>query len=186
MTETKISLSDFAAEHRVLTYWRHVGGFDKLLIDDEGTEFDSLDAILELEGSVDEHGHWLWDGVGSPRDERGNTISRLYCESDPDAYAAQEEADACEVLGPLVDLPESLSAWSVLPEDAGQTIETAYAVDWESEDLWRQTTDQSYPVSDSRRVTYSVAPIESGEYEPQNGELPEVGTWRSVRVRATK
>jgi hypothetical protein len=33
--------------------------------------------LLDLEGEIDEHGDWQWDGEGNPLDERGNTIQRV-------------------------------------------------------------------------------------------------------------
>ena len=41
--------------------------------------------LAELEGHVDSHGDWQWDGEGDPRDERGNSILKVT------AYVSREE-----------------------------------------------------------------------------------------------
>jgi len=65
--------------------------------------------------------------------------------------------------------------WHQRPVDAGQTVDITYAVDWESETLYRRTHDRS----DGER-SIEAAEIISGEFQPWNGILPSVGEWRDV------
>lgn len=62
--------------------------------------------------------------------------------------------------------------FETMPCDAGQTVEVTYAVDWENETLYRRSHDRS-----DRTVAVERAEITSGEYDPQNGTLPEHGEW---------
>jgi len=59
-----------------------------------------------------------------------------------------------------------------MPSDAGQTVDVTYAVDWESETLYSRHHDRS-----DRSTTVYRADITGGEFEPQNGALPEHGEW---------
>lgn len=63
--------------------------------------------------------------------------------------------------------------WYQCPRDAGQTVDITYAVDWESETLYRRSIDRS-----DRSVAVESAAITGGVYEPWNGILPEHGDWR--------
>ena len=66
-------------------------------------------------------------------------------------------------------------AFSTLPEDAGQIVEISYAADWESELLYRRTTDRS-----NGATTLAVSIIVCGDFAPQNNTLPEVGQWTQI------
>lgn len=70
-------------------------------------------------------------------------------------------------------------SYHIMPEDAGQIVEIAYAVDWESELLYRRTTDGAVPVGHPDRVAIQRTTITDGdgEFEPQNGVLPEHDRW---------
>jgi hypothetical protein len=59
-----------------------------------------------------------------------------------------------------------------MPADAGQAVSVEYAVDWESSTIYRKSHDKS-----DRTVAVEKATITGGEYEPQNGILPEHGEW---------
>jgi hypothetical protein len=61
-----------------------------------------------------------------------------------------------------------------MPRDAGQIVNVTYAVDWESDTLYRRTADRSRPNSG---IAIHEARIISGEFDPQNGSLPEHGEW---------
>ena len=71
--------------------------------------------------------------------------------------------------------------WHQLPADAGQIVDVTYAVDWESETLYRRTHDRS----DGAR-SIEAAEIIGGEFEPWNGILPSVGEWRDVTTNAVE
>jgi hypothetical protein len=62
-----------------------------------------------------------------------------------------------------------------MPRDAGQAVSVEYAVDWESETIYRRTVDRSRPRSGA---AMHEARITGGEYAPQNGILPEHGEWQ--------
>jgi hypothetical protein len=62
-----------------------------------------------------------------------------------------------------------------MPADAGQAVSVEYAVDWESDTLYRRTADRSRPRSG---VAIHAASITDGEFDAQNGILPEHGEWR--------
>jgi hypothetical protein len=62
--------------------------------------------------------------------------------------------------------------WDQLPADAGQTVSVEYSCDWESSTIYRKSHDKS-----DRTVAVEQATITGGEYEPQNGILPEHGEW---------
>lgn len=38
--------------------------------------------LLDLDGTVDEHGDWQWNGKGNPLDDRLNSITKLHAYSD--------------------------------------------------------------------------------------------------------
>ena len=59
-----------------------------------------------------------------------------------------------------------------MPADAGQIVSVEYAVDWESETLYSRHHDRS-----DRSTTLYRADITGGEFDPQNGTLPEHGDW---------
>jgi len=61
-----------------------------------------------------------------------------------------------------------------MPADAGQIVSVEYAVDWESDTLYRRTADRSRP---SSGTAMHEARITGGEFDPQNGTLPEHGEW---------
>jgi hypothetical protein len=61
-----------------------------------------------------------------------------------------------------------------MPADAGQIVSVEYAVDWESNTLYRCTADRSSP---SDAPAMHEARITGGEFDPQNGTLPEHGEW---------
>lgn len=61
-----------------------------------------------------------------------------------------------------------------MPRDAGQIVDVTYAVDWEREMLYRRTADRSRPASG---IAIHEARITGGEFDPQNGSLPEHGEW---------
>ncbi len=50
-------------------------------------DFAERRGLLDLSGTVDEHGDWRWDGEGSPRDDRANSITQLHAYVD---FAAWE------------------------------------------------------------------------------------------------
>jgi hypothetical protein len=62
--------------------------------------------------------------------------------------------------------------WDQLPADAGQAVSVEYSVDWESSTIYRKSHDKS-----DRTVAVEKATITGGEYEPQNGILPEHDEW---------
>jgi len=62
--------------------------------------------------------------------------------------------------------------WEQLPADAGQIVSIEYSVDWENNTIYRQATDRS-----DRSVTVHRARVTGGDYEPQNGTLPQHGEW---------
>jgi hypothetical protein len=64
--------------------------------------------------------------------------------------------------------------FETLPRDAGQTVAVDYAVDWETETLYRCSADRSRP---GAGIAMHAARITGGEFEPQNGVLPEHGDW---------
>jgi hypothetical protein len=76
-----ISLLDYANDRdHVVLYWASVGvprGSDTPLGYPE-IDFADRNGLLELTGTVDEDGDWVWDCEGDPRDDQRNTITRLY------------------------------------------------------------------------------------------------------------
>lgn len=63
--------------------------------------------------------------------------------------------------------------WDQLPADAGQAVSVEYSVDWEHGTIYRKSQDRG-----DRTVAVERAEITGGEFEPQNGILPEHGEWR--------
>lgn len=67
--------------------------------------------------------------------------------------------------------------FSILPADQGQSIEVAYACDFESGLLIRRVIDRSEA---DAAPFYAQAEIDmdgATEFAPQNGTLPDVGEW---------
>ena len=62
----------------------------------------------------------------------------------------------------------------MLPKDQGQICEISYAVDFESNLLFKRHLDRS-----DNSESFFVAEIADlgGEFEPWNGELPDHGPW---------
>ena len=108
-----------------------------------------------------------------------NTAERQY--RVPPSLDASEEDDEESVDLLLDDAMMKLSdgkhenlTWHQCPVDAGQTVDITYAVDWESETLYRRTHDRS-----DGEVTVEAARITGGEFAPWNGVLPTAGEWRA-------
>ncbi len=79
-----------------------------------------------------------------------------------------------------VELVESLNvSYIVPPEYRGQTVEVAYAADWDERLVVRRTHDRS-----TGRVSYEWAPAESiyGDWEPwdRKPSLKGKRVWRKV------
>lgn len=52
-------------------------------------DFDYLDRndLLQLSGSVNSGGDWLWDGIGNPTDDNGNSINKIHAYISVKQYA---------------------------------------------------------------------------------------------------
>jgi hypothetical protein len=75
---------------------------------------------------------------------------------------------------------DSTSDFSVLPRDAGQIVEYAYAVDSESGFLLRRCSQVGKPTSYACRLLDTAGDL---RYEPQNGVLPDTyGEWMICEV----
>ena len=82
--------------------------------------------------------------------------------------------------GGSVCLPCRIAAetggWHQLPRDAGQTVGVTYAVGWESQTIYRRSVDHS-----DGSIEVEQAAVAGGQFEPQNGILPELGgEWRTI------
>jgi hypothetical protein len=85
----KISLLDYAnGRNKVVVFATTIG-------DPMGDYFPSghpdLDVgeqygLYDIEGEVDDGGDWHWDGEGSPRDDQGNSFTKIQAYSDPKAW----------------------------------------------------------------------------------------------------
>lgn len=93
--------------------------------------------------------------------------------SDDSRWAVRIPPVSHDLVSSIADL-----TFHVRPVDAGQAVEISYASDWESECLIRCEWDRS----EGTRV-YAAAPIEGGEFEPQNGTLPDVGDWVVIEMQ---
>ena len=83
-TET-ISLCDYANDRDyTVLFWAGVGmpGGDYAPCGHPDLDFVERRDLLGLAGTVDESGCWNWDGQGNPRDDRGNSITKLQAYSD--------------------------------------------------------------------------------------------------------
>ena len=63
----------------------------------------------------------------------------------------------------------------VAPRDACQIVEVAYAMADDGETIVMRTTDRGCGA-----VSYSVAEVLGGSFEPCNGRLPEIGDWEDI------
>lgn len=72
--------------------------------------------------------------------------------------------------------PAETGGWHQLPRDAGQTVGVTYAVGWESQTIYRRSVDHS-----DGSIEVEQAAVAGGQFEPQNGILPELcGEWRTI------
>lgn len=82
----KIRLNDYAGDRfDVVLFFTSVGipGGDHVPLGSQDYVFDY--SWLDLEGTIDKHGDWKWDGKGNPTDSRSNNVTKMQ------AYVDQEK-----------------------------------------------------------------------------------------------